>query len=288
MTPHLVIAIGDLHTASVTGICPPKVQLDSGGYYYANQFQLYLHEMWLDMWKQLRKKAKILHAPVTTVVLGDTLDKNVHSKNGVFAHNPNSMLRAAVKLLKPARKLSDRIYVLRGTPAHEGEEAWLAEALGERIGAEKAASHAWSWWHLPLNASGVTFDIKHHPESGDMRWWTAGGGMIRSATSVELDYVETLKARVKKHGIESIRLDDIPPDIVLRGHRHQWRDSGTNLPTRAFTIPAWQGPTDFVHRIGAGGSKIPKFGCAWFYCENGDYEWGRIMYQPDRPKAEVI
>lgn len=273
MTPKLVIAIGDLHTASVTGICPPKVQLDSGGYYHANQFQRYLYDMWRDMWKQLKKKAKVLSAPVTTVIMGDTLDKNKYSKNGVFAHNPHSMVDAAKELLKPARKLSDRIYVLRGTPAHEGEEAWLGEYVGRIIGAEKSSNNCWSWWHLPLHASGVTFDIKHHPESGDMRWWTAGGGMIRSAATVIMDYVDS---------------GDMPPDIVLRGHRHQWRDSGTNLPTRAFTIPAWQGPTDFVHRIGAGGSKIPKFGCAWFYCDNGDYEWGRIMYQPDRPKAEVI
>jgi hypothetical protein len=271
--PHLLVAIGDLHTASVTGICPPKVQLDNGGYYYANQFQLYLWDIWRDMWKAIKKKTRVLGVPVTTIIMGDSLDKNKYSKNGVFAHNPNSMLRAADELLKPVLKLSERVYVLRGTPAHEGEEAWLAEALAERIKAVPRGKHNYSWWHLPIEVSGVLFDIKHHPESGDMRWWTAGGGMIRSAATVIFDYIET---------------KDMPPQVVLRGHRHQWRDSGTNMPTRAFTIPAWQGPTDFIHRIGAGGSKVPKFGCAWFYCDSGDYEWGRFMYQPDRPEAEVI
>ena len=269
----MLVAVGDLHTSSVTALCPPKTQLDSGGYYYANAFQLYLWDCWRDMWKQLRKKAKTHGVSITTVVLGDTLDKNKYSKNGVFAHNPNNMLQAAARVLKPAIKASERVYIVRGTPAHEGEEAWLAEALAERIGAAKAAKHNWSWWHLPLEVSGVGFDIKHHPESGDMRPWTAGGGMIRVAASVIMNYVDS---------------GDMPPKIALRGHRHQWRDSGTNLPTRAFTIPAWQGPTDFVHRIGAGGTQIPKFGCAWFLCDDGDYEWGRIMYQPDRPAMETI
>ena len=273
MTPQLVIAIGDLHTASVTGLCPKKVKLDSGGYYYANQFQLYMLEYWRDMWEQLRKKAKTLDVPVVTVIVGDTLDANKYSKNDAFTHNPNNMADAAVKLLKTARKVSSHIFVLRGTPAHEMEEAWLAEYVARQIKAVKAASNCWSWWHLPLEVSGVTFDIKHHPESSDLRWWTAGGGMIRVAATVIFDYVDS---------------GDKPPDIAIRGHRHQWRDSGTNLPTRAFTVPAWQGPTDFVHRIGAGGTRIPKFGCIWFLCDSGDYEWGRIIFQPERPEAVTV
>ena len=269
----MLVAVGDLHTSSVTALCPPKTQLDSGGYYYSNAFQLYLWDIWQDMWKQLRKKAKALDVSITTVVMGDTLDKNIHSKNGVFAHNPNSMLRAAEEVLKPVLKASQGVYVLRGTPAHEGEESWLAEALAERIGAVKAASHNYSWWHLPLEVSGVQFDIKHHPESGDMRPWTAGGGMIRVASIVMMNYIES---------------GHMPPHVALRAHRHQWRDSGTNLPVRAITTPAWQGPTDFVHRIGAGGTMIPRFGCAWFYCDGGHYEMGRIIYQPDRPAMEKV
>ena len=273
MPSNLLVAFGDTHTSSVTGLAPPKTQIDTGGYYHANAFQMYLWGIWYDMWAQIEHKAQVLGCDVTAVCLGDSVDKNKYSKNGVFAHNPNSMLRAAHEVMEPVLDVSKRFYLLRRTPAHEGEESWLAEALAERIGAVKSAKHSWSWWHLPLEVSGVQFDIKHHPESGDMRWWTAGGGMIRSAASVIFDYVDS---------------GHKPPDIVLRGHRHQWRDSGTNLPTRAFTVPAWQGPTDFVHRIGAGGSKIPKFGCAWFYCEDGSYEWGRIMYQPERPAMEKV
>ena len=80
MTPHLLVAVGDLHTSSVTALCPPKTQLDSGGYYYANAFQLYLWDRWKNMWKQLRKKSKTMGVSITTVVLGDTLDKNKYSK----------------------------------------------------------------------------------------------------------------------------------------------------------------------------------------------------------------
>ena len=71
------------------------------------------------MWKQLRKKAKTHGVSITTVVLGDTLDKNKYSKNGVFAHNPNNMLQAAARVLKPAIKASERVYIVRGTPAHD-------------------------------------------------------------------------------------------------------------------------------------------------------------------------
>ena len=283
MDPQILVAFGDLHGGSVSGLCPPKVQLDSGGYYYANQFQLYTWGLWNDMWDKIAQVIRSDKVEMTAVCLGETLDKNKYSKNGVFAHNPNSMLRAADEVFAPIKRLTDKLYILRATEAHEGEEAWLAEAIAERLKAIPRAKHNYSWWHIAMSVSGVRFDIKHHPESGDMRWWTAGGGMIRSANQVAMDYVDSLM-----HLKRRPKFSDLPPHVVIRAHTHRWRDSGTNLPIRAITVPAWQGATPFVHRIGAGGSRIPDFGCAYFRCENREFEMNRIKYKPERNKMEVI
>lgn len=264
--PGIVVIVGDLHTNSTTGLAPPRVELDDGGEYRANKFQLWLWDKWLRFWEEMAQHSQALDLPLITVINGDATDGDHHNTSQIITRNPATMLRIAAEVVKPALDVSDCWYITRGTASHVGESCWLEEKLAEDIGAERPPdSNAWSWWHLPLLVGGVLFDIQHHPESGDMRPWTRGAGAGRIAAIVTYDYARDRRI----------------PDVAIRNHRHKWGDSGTNHPVRAFQIPAWQGPTGFVHRIGVGG-QLPEFGGIYFVCRDGGYTWDRRVFRPAR------
>ena len=44
---------------------------------------------------------------------------------------------------------------------------------------------------------------------------------------------------------------DVPPDLAVRSHFHQFADSGQihKIKTRAVALPAWQLATEYVHRV---------------------------------------
>ena len=266
--PGILTVVGDMHSVSTTGLCPPRIELDDGGDYRANKFQRWLWDQWRAYWEDMGELKERLGLPLITVFNGDAMDGDHHGTAQIFSNNPVTMLRTAADVIMPALDVSDCWYVIRGTESHTGKSAWLEEKLAEDIGAIRPSSNAWSWWHLDIEVGGVLFNIQHHPESGDMRPWTRGGGANRIAAIVTYDYASS---------------GDRIPDVAIRNHRHKWGDSGTNHPVRAFQIPAWQGPTAFVHRIGAGGG-LPLFGGIYFICDGGSYTWDRRVFRPARAK----
>jgi len=270
-----LVVVGDLHTNSDAGLMPPVVYGYKGNPIQQNGFQEWLWDKWLRMWDfigEYKVKTKI---PLAVVFNGDSVDKNKHAPDELISLNESVILSTAEDVVRPAVDVADFTYVVRGTPAHTGKGAWLEDQLGKNIGAVSPNPGAFgdhkqhSWWHLYFDISGVTFDIHHHPESTSMRTWTVGGGALRIAKTVMDEYVLS---------------GDKPPNVAIRNHNHHWEDSGTNYPTQAFMLPAWQGPTDFIHRKGMG-SKVHPVGCIYFTCYDGKYKWDRLMYEPKRREA---
>lgn len=270
----LVVVINDPHSNSKLGLCPPFYNIDEGGGYVANEFQLWLWSKWKKLWKHIKKVKKKTGLPLILVVNGDTHEGDHHGTSLIITRNTATMLRLAVAVLEPALDIADRVYIIRGTPTHTGQGAWMEEELAEDIGAvpQNAEKEIYSWYHLSLEVGGVLFDIKHHPESVSRRPWTEGADSIRIAEMVQSAYVRT---------------GDRIPDIAIRAHIHAWRDSGRmGHRVRVFGIPSWQGPTGFVYRIGSGNPKITEHGGMYFICKNGEYREYVKSYRPIRDAPE--
>jgi len=275
--PGILAAVGDLHTNSFSGLAPPIIYSTKGNPIQQNPFQVWLWDKWLRYWDYMGEIKTRTKLPLVLVLNGDSVDKNKYAHDELMSLSDTVIQAMAIDAVQPAVDVADIVYVVRGTPAHTGQGSWYEDALGKAIGAVSPNPAAFgeykqhSWWHLYLELGGVTFDIHHRPESSSMRPWTRGAGAMRIAKIVMDEYIQS---------------GDRPPDIALRNHFHHWEDSGTNQPTRAFMLPAWQGATDFTHYIGMG-SKIHPVGGVYFTCRDGKYSpWEQVVYSPKRRKAE--
>ncbi len=265
----IVAVVSDLHSNSTTGLCPPRFTLDDGGDYVASRAQRWLWRNWLDYWQTIANMRQNTGLPVVAILLGDAHDGDHHGTPQIVTRNENDQLRLAVDVVTPVLDVADKIFVIRGTEAHVGKSAWREEALAEDIGAEPAAGGTASHWHLYAEFGGVTFDVQHHPETGSKVPWGAGSDANRISAMLMYEYAST---------------GDKVPDVALRAHRHQFRDSGTTHPTRTFQTPPWQLATAYVNGpVGAAG-KINAVGGLYFVCRNGGYTWDRISYRPARAK----
>lgn len=272
MTGVLVAVTSDWHTNSTIGLCPPAVNLDDGGTYRASKAQRWLWRNWLDFWQHVAIRKEETAATVIAITNGDAADGDHHDTPQLITRNPETQLRIAVAVAQPMLDVADYHYMMRGTEAHNGKNNWMEEAIARDIGAVESPYDTASHWHLYAKFGGVTFDVMHHPESGSMRPWTAGGEVNRIAAILAFEYART---------------GDKPPDIALRAHKHGYRDSGTTFDTRAFITPPWQLTTAFGHRIGVGG-KVQSVGGLLFYCEKGRYTLERKFYRAHRGKPQEL
>ena len=214
---------------------------------------------------------KALRAELWLVINGDGTDDNKHSHHGLITVNKSVIIDLAIDVHQVAATIADRVFYVRGTEAHAGGAGELEEQVAQELGCvpdDETGNR--SWWHLPLVANGVSFDIAHHPPSNSTRPWTKGGGAERTAAIMVYEY-----------GSDGL----LPPDVTVRSHVHHFEDSGTDHATRAFFTPPWQLCTAFGHRIGFSG-RIEPVGVLGFVCrgEPHVYEFRKLIYKPERRK----
>lgn len=280
----LIPVFSDLHVGSTVGLCPGRaIELDDGGTYTPNRAQRVLWDTWKDAWGIVKARSEELGWPVVTISNGDLVDGDHHNTHQLWSRDEMRMIDVAAEVLEPVIEVSDIMYFMRGTASHVGEQACLEEKVARDLYAGGApvrpspAGNA-SWWHAFLEFNYVTFDIHHHPESGSMRPYTAGGDVNRISVILFYEYWKTRMA---------------PPDIALRSHKHEFRDGGSTHPTRSFVTAPWQMMTAFGHRI-ALGSKVPEVGLLLFYvypalsAETRRYFCEPITYRPQRSPAHRV
>lgn len=273
--PTVLAVVSDLHTNSTVGLVPPTVDLDDGGQYKASKDQRWLWRNWRHFWATAAATAKEHGANLIGVVNGDSLDGDHHGTPQIITRNPNDQLLIAAAALQPMLDVVDAWIMVRGTEAHVGKSSAFEEHLAADCGAlEMGDNGRRSVDYLVLDVNGVRFEIKHHPESGDMRPWTRGNGATRIAEIVTRAYMAS---------------GDRPPHVAIRSHRHVFSDSARHTrPVYVVCLPSWQFPTNYVHRLGLGGTTVPTFGGALFVCRDGNYEMTPHLYTPARPRPTRI
>jgi hypothetical protein len=209
-------------------------------------------------------------AHIIAVVNGDIIEGVHHRTSQLHTVNTNEHRRIAYAALEPLIKLSEQVYIVRGTPSHTGPSGKHEEAFGEDIGAVMDDNRH-SWWHLPLDVNGVRFDISHHGRMGRLPH-TKPNALNGLAIATIAEYSMS---------------GDKPPHVVIRSHLHQFADSGLNYPTRVIATPGWQLITGYVHKVAPG--SIADTGGLIFVCyPGGTYDLDVVRFRPKRRKPVKV
>ena len=250
----------------------PKVKLAKGDVVAANKTRRWVFSSFCDTLDYVEKHKK---GTLIGVLNGDIVE--LDSKNRtteIISQNEDDIASMAIEVYEPLFEMLDMAYVLAGTEAHVGKGAWLESNFASNFDnvVKNQETGKNLYMHLPLNLEGVKLDIMHHPKGGSgARPMNSQGVIDRLASDTVFDYANN-------------RED--PPDLVIRSHLHEYKDSKDAFATRAIITPAMCQSSSYVYRIGI--SRPASVGCVLVYCENGEYEVEPVLVKPPQRKWQVI
>lgn len=269
--PKIVMAVvNDLHCGSTVSLCPPEIHLDDGGFYGASKAQRWLWQCWGDYWQEVEKAIQGADQFIQ-VYNGDMVDGDHHGTPQILSRNPEAqaaVLRQALEI--PLALNPDRLFVVRGTEAHNGKGNAGEEGVARRwrddgkpIEGDPETGTA-SWWHLRMEIQGLLVDVAHHGRTGQ-REHTRGNAANLYAHDILLSHIKT---------------GDCPPDLALRAHHHRFNDSHDLCPVRVITNGAWQLKTGWVHSKFA--DTLADIGGLIITFEDGEYSVRKIGFKTER------
>lgn len=220
MAGSLLVVISDTHIGSSTALSPLSYSVHNRNtleaqVMTANKLQTWLYECWTDFWAYvdtLRKKRRLI-----VVHLGDVTDGNHHGSTQIVQEVGDQMVMA-LELLEPVRNKAHTFVGILGTgPSHAGQDHATESAIYKELGADHVGQQ------ITLDIDGYRVDLGHHGRTWS-RPWTTGAAAL--GAEIMLDYAQT---------------GDALPNLILRGHRHVFDDSGMKFEnTRMIQMPSWQ------------------------------------------------
>lgn len=267
--PPVVMTVhtGDEHVGSTVGLCPPRVELDSGGYYHASPVQLFYWDCWQRFWDDTALLKHKYGAYVVGISGGDEGEGDHHGTTQIWFEEDTDQERAIDRVMEVANGVVDHWEFVRGTLAHNGtpeQRARRFKAKGWNVGGD---SEIISHWVYTGEWAGVKFEEAHAPGTKSWVGNTQGPACARHAQYTRSEYHES--------GIE-------PPDIVIRHHVHYWEGPGCHKGTCCFFVPAWQAPTHWVLGRGVKSAAPAGFipGGLRIICQDGTYFHSWKLFQP--------
>ena len=266
-----IVVISDTHFGCQFGLCPPRVNLDGGGYYAYSALQKKVWQMWKEWWNKyvpLFTKGE----PYELVHVGDCIDGVHHNSNTQISHNITDQMNIAYQVLDPIVSKAKRYFHIRGTEAHVGQSAEYEEQLAKLLKAEPDDQGNYARWELWLSMNKKLIHFSHHISG------TGSSGY--ESTGVFKEMVEAF--------VQAGRFGDKPPDVIVRGHRH--RHFKTEVGERfAIVCPGWQLKTPYVYRIASGRASPPQMGGIVLRAGDEDPIYQRKkVWHVERPKEVVI
>lgn len=259
-----VVIFADAHINSTVGLCPAIVELDDGGTYKRSISQRELWVNWLTFTARVEELSK--QYEIITISNGDLAETDAKRRSlQLINNNPATIKEMVVETINPLLKVTKKFFVIKGTAAHGGKSGSMEEMVGKDISSAKTSTGKYSWWWLPLQVEGVTFDISHHTTMG-MSDITRPNSAPKLAANTVMRYA--------KEGTK-------PPNFVIRSHVHRWGDSNDEFPTRALITPCWSLATEYVHQVSSGARG--EVGGIIIHCDSGKSEVEKIYFKERRP-----
>ena len=262
--PIILAVASDLHAGSTLGLCPHTVQRGEGGSYKSSTAQRWLWRCWKDYAGQVQATAKRHGVGYTAILNGDIIEGNHHKTLAVVSSNETVQMRVTETVLAPLLEEAERVYFIRGTPAHVGQSARLEEKIADNWDHVVKDGDNATRWHLRLDANGTLFDIAHHGKIGRLPWTRANGAHALAVQTI----------------LQAVQSGQKIPDVILRAHFHQYVDTYNNVPpTRLIAMPAWQLVTGYVQRFAPG--VLADIGGLIFTCwPGGVYDLDVVRFKP--------
>lgn len=268
MTTEIVAIMGDTHINSTVGLCKPSVNLDDGGTYKISKGQRWLWNSFLDYVDTINSYRVSTGGKVTLILNGDIIEADSKGRSRqVITRNKADILKIAFDTLEPILKISDRVVVIRGTPAHVGKSAEYEESLACDLTNVVPNGEINSFWTLDVEIGGVLMNIAHHGKVGRMPH-TKTNPLNTLAMTTVFDYAGR---RV--------------PDLVIRSHNHVKGDTYDNYPCRVLATPAWQLSTEYSYQGAFGKADIGGY---ILLCENGQAEVVKKPYEIPHTKPLIL
>mgnify|MGYP002507679058 CR=1 FL=1 len=246
---------GDLHAGSTVAGCPPVVDLDDGDAYHASKSQRWIWDNWLKYCEQAAgADVAILNGDI---VEGDAKDRSYQ----VITRNRATIKRVACAVIEPLANAADRIYFVRGTPAHGGKSSEIEESIAEDFDNTVKDGKNYSWPRLSVLAERVRLDVAHTATMGGQPW-SKRMAAERLANRILYEYAER---------------DEPMPDLVIRSHCHQWSKGG-NRRVYCMYIPGWTFATEYINQINQGAQA--EIGGIILHVDGKHYEIERFEPEP--------
>jgi hypothetical protein len=137
---------------------------------------------------------------------------------------------AAVVALRPLRQKASRLYVVRGTPFHEGKHAQAAERVARELDAERFPSGYATSHVLDTMVGSLRMNAAHHMTRG---WQWLAGGADRTAAMARLAEATGKLPRA---------------DLIVRSHLHRLVIAYVHGVWVLFT-PAWKVVTPHAEQV---------------------------------------
>lgn len=190
--------LSDLHLLHKFGLVPPRWRLRGARRVdptYAVQNY---------MWRIWREFCAWFPPCEVSIVNGDAIHGEDFKDGGrwVTSPDPDDQATALVETLEPIRSKLGRLFVLRGSPYHEGKSSEAIEAAARALRAEQYWGPKHTGYVLDLDWHGLRINASHYMTRGFLYRGTAG-----DRTSMLHNIAEHL-AKVN------------PADVIVRAHLH--------------------------------------------------------------------
>jgi hypothetical protein len=291
----------DTHGGSPVGLIPSgQWQLVNGNYHNPSPTQTILWRLWQTAWEQvatLRRGARLI-----VVHLGDATEGKHHDSSELISPRVDEHERMHTSCMDWAlntagydAQAGDRLYYVKGTPAHVGSGGASEEKIARDLAAIpqipptqpeafeldgdaspiKKRDGKFIWDHLKLSINGVVYDLAHHGASLGKKPWTR---------------TNPLRSKLQEVYFRELEGGRVPPRYWIRAHMHQAAHDiyiGQRYTLDGYVTPAFQSKTEFGYKVAA--DMLASMGMIWFEIDvDGSVRPGRevIEYEPD-PVMEV-
>lgn len=210
-----VIILSDLHVGSSVSVMPESFVLEDGQLVKPSEYQQKIKRYWHKFWEIAKKDAE----EFVIIINGECIDGNHHDTTQILSPSPTIQVKNAIKLLEEVLPENRKMFFTKGTNAHSGKGSAMDVLV---------ANHFKSPCEYVLNiyVEGIAINVAHH-----------------TARKIENEVLE-------QHNAGSF------PDYVFRGHYHVPRYTkriytrGNEIKSTVGVVtPAWQGLTEFGHRV---------------------------------------
>jgi len=240
----MILIVGDLHAGDKFSVCPPTVELLDGPTYQASLLQQHIYKHWaycVEEWLPYVSGGK----KFDVIFMGDVIEGIHHRATHQVSHNIVDHHAIFMLLVNMFIKKVNKIYIVRGTEAHDSVSNNEVEKLGRYLDSYHANGN---YTHYEINylLGDKKINCMHHISVGN-----------RSNSELT-----ALAAEVHELMNECTKWNVMPPDCVIRGHRHRHARLAfpkENGHIEAFVSCVWQAKTPFAYKT-LGRVKFPHFG----------------------------